>query len=256
MSKPAKKRSFWFHFGIVVSLCAVLYAGFFTALHWLTKHGEELKIPDVSGKRVDSAVAQLKGMHFDVFVDSTYEPSLKPLTVLKQMPDTGSIVKEGRTVFLTVNMVTPPHIPMPSLVNLSFRSAELILHNSKLILGDTTYKPDIAAGAILEQLYNGAPIRAGESIPQGSKISLVIGDGMGNNEFLVPDVTGLDVDNALAVLNQYNLFPVYIAGANSSAITDTSAATIIDQYPHAMSDAGAANHIKEGSIINLTIEQK
>jgi len=101
-------------------------------------------------------------MHFEVNIDSTYEPSMKPLAILKQVPDTGAIVKEGRTIFLTINMLTPPTIPMPNLVNLSYRSAEMLLRNNKLLVGDTVYKSDIAAGAILEQRYKGAPIKPGE----------------------------------------------------------------------------------------------
>src|SRR5579871_3894810 len=122
------RKTFLFNLAIVLLLFVLLYTSFFAALHWLTKHGEEVVIPDVRGKSVSQAISQLKAMHFEVYVDSTYEPAFKPFTVLKQVPDTASIVKEGRTVFLTVNMLMPPFIPMPSLVNLSFRSALMMLH--------------------------------------------------------------------------------------------------------------------------------
>jgi eukaryotic-like serine/threonine-protein kinase len=250
--KQNLKKSVWFHLGIILLICAVLYIAFFATLHWITKHGEELTIPDIRGKKVNDAVTQLRSMHFDVTVDSTYEPSMPPLTVLKQMPDTGSIVKEGRTVFLTVNMLVPPRIPMPNLLSLSYRSAEMLLRNNKLRLGDTTYKPDIAAGAILEQLYNQNPIRPGEMIQQGSKVDLVIGNGLGNTEFNVPDVTGISVDEAVAILNQYGLQPVFTA---TEGISDSSSAIVAEQSPEAMNAAGAPNRIKEGTFINLTIKQ-
>jgi beta-lactam-binding protein with PASTA domain len=249
------RQSFWFHFLIVLSLCLILYMSFFATLHWVTKHGEELVIPDVRGKDINTAIAELKRMHFEVYVDSTYEPALKPLRVLKQVPDTGSVVKEGRTVFLTVNMVTPPHVPMPNLVNLSYRSAEMLLHNNKLLVGDTSHVPDIAAGAVKEQLYKGREIRPGEMITQGSKISLVIGDGLGNTEFDVPDVTGMTVDEAMTVINQYGLQPIIVANDGMSEINDTASATIVDQEPQAMNSAGMPNRIKEGNFIDLKIEQ-
>lgn len=255
MSKKNYKKSFLFHLGIVVVLCAVLYTSFFATLHWVTKHGEEIKIPDVRGKDLNTATARLKGMRFEVFVDSIYEPALKPLTVLKQVPDTGSIVKEGRTVFLTVNMLTPPHIPMPNLVNMSFRSAEMLLRNNKLLLGDTTYVPDIAAGAIKKQLYKGQEIRAGEMISQGSKISLVIGNGLGNTEFDMPEVTGLSVDEAQAILAQYNLQPIMVPYDQMSAITDTPTAKVVDQRPRALDDAGKPNRVKAEELIDISIMQ-
>ena len=248
------RKSFLFNLGIIIALCILLYIAFFATLNCVTRHGQEIIIPDVKGKDVNTAVTQLKALHFEVNVDSTYEPDLKPLSVLKQVPDTGSVVKQGRTVFLTVNMVTPPNIPMPSLVNLSFRSAEMLLRNNKLKLGDTTYKPDIAAGAILEQLYNGQPIKPGAVIAQGSKISLIIGDGLGNTTFNVPVVTNMSVDEAMTIINQYNLTPVLVPSDASVPITDTSDAMVIDQIPAPFNDAGAPNTIKAGDIIDLRIE--
>ncbi len=249
------KRSFFFNLGVILLLLLLLYIAFFATLHCVTHHGEEVVIPDVRGKDMYAAEEQLQAMHFEINVDSTYEPTKKPLTVLKQVPDTGSIVKEGRTVFLTVNMLVPPHIPMPNLVSLSFRSAEMMLRNNKLMLGDTTYKPDIAAGAILEQLYKGTPIKPGEMISQGSKISLIIGDGLGNTSFDVPDVTRLNVDEALAILSTYTLQPIITVYDEMSKITDTSNAIIVDQEPRALNDAGKTNHIKAGDIIDLKIMQ-
>ena len=254
MNKNVKK-SFLFNLGIVLLLCTILYVSFFTTLHWITRHGEELQIPDVRDKSIDIAMTQLKGMHFEINVDSTYEPSIKPLTVLKQVPDSGSVVKQGRTVFLTVNMLMPPYIPMPNLVNLSLRSAQMLLRNNKLMMGDTSYKPDIAAGAILEQRYKGTEIRPGEMIAQGSKISLVIGDGLGNTEFNVPDVTGQTVEEAMTVLNQYSLTPIIVANDQLSAINDTPSARVVSTEPGAINEAGAPNRIKEGDNIMLRIMQ-
>jgi eukaryotic-like serine/threonine-protein kinase len=249
------KRSFFFHLGIVLLLCTILYLSFFAVLHSLTRHGEELQIPDLRGKSVDLALTQLKEMHFEIIVDSTYEPSIKPLTVIKQVPDSGSSVKRGRTVFLTVNMLMPPYIPMPNLVSLSLRSAQMLLRNNKLMMGDTSYKADIAAGAILEQKYKGADIRPGEMIAQGSKISLVIGDGLGNTEFNVPAVTNMPLEEALTLLNQYNITPIVIADDQMSQITDTPSAIVVDQEPRDKNEAGAFNRIKEGDNITLRIQQ-
>ncbi len=249
------KNSILFHLGIIIALCILLYIAFFASLHCFTKHGQELIIPDVRGKNVNAAVDQLKAMHFEVNVDSTYEPALKPLSVLKQLPDSGSVAKEGRTVFLTVNMLNPPHIPMPNLVSLSYRSAVMLLHNNKLLVGDTTYKPDIAGGAILEQLYKGTAIRPGEMVAQGSKIGLVIGNGLGNTEFNVPDLTNQEVGVVMDIVAAYNLLPIISVADGLSRITDTPSATVADQEPRQFNDAGVPNRIKAGDVITLIIIQ-
>jgi len=249
------RKSFWFNLLVVIGLSTLLYITFFVTLHWLTHHGEEVLIPDLRGKDAMAAITQLKAMHFEVAVDSTYEPTAKPLSVLKQVPDTGSYVKTGRTVFLTFNMMIPPRIPMPSLVGLTYRSAEMLLKNNKLFVGDTFLVPDIAGGAIKEQHYKGKEIATGELVPQGSKIDLVIGNGLGNTEHNVPDVTGMNVEMAITVLNQYNLQALPFPKNEMTQISDTNSAIIVDQTPRAMSDKGDPNRIKEGDIIELYIEQ-
>jgi beta-lactam-binding protein with PASTA domain len=168
------------------------------------------------------------------------------------MPDTGDMVKQGRTLFLTVNKSVPPETPMPNLVNLSFRSASLILHSNRLVLGDTTYRPDIAKGAILEQLYNGAQIRPGQMIPQGSRIDLVIGDGLGNTELNVPDVIGLTYPEAVAQLSGNGLMITPLFDAD---VLDTVASKVYRQRPNAISDIGAPSRIRQGDFVEIYIGQ-
>ena len=252
---PVKRKftqSLRFHILLVIGVCVVLYFLFFAALGLLTHHGEQVKVPNVTGKDVNAAVKTLEDMGFEVKVDSTYDPKKKALVVLLQTPEIGETVKTGRTLFLTVNRSTPPPTAMPNLVNLSFRSAELILQSNRLILGDTTYRPDIAKDAILEQLYNGQPIRPGTMIPQGSRISLVIGDGLGNTELPVPDVIGMTVAEAVAMLSSNNLLitPVYDAD-----VRDTASAKIYRQTPNAISDLGVPSRIRAGDGIDIYIGQ-
>ena len=250
------KKSFWFNLLLVIGVFTVIYVIFFQTLSCVTHHGEQVKIPNLRGKDMNEAINILHDLHFEVQIDSTFEPTVKPLKVLKQVPDTGSIVKTGRIVMITVNSVTPVRVPMPNLVNLSFRSAEMLLKNNKIFVGDTIYVPDIARGAVKEQRFKGQPIRAGEMIPQGSKIDLVIGNGLGNTEFDVPDVTRLTVDEAMAIINQYNLVPnFYVENLEGDIISDTNTDYIIKQNPRSLSDMGEHNKIKMGAVIDLSIKQ-
>ena len=250
--KRGLKNSVAFNLLLIILVCVLLFLLFFGSLSFITNHGEETKVPNVTGKNVSQAVKTLEGMGFEVRVDSTYEPDKKALLVLLQMPEVGEVVKTGRTLFLTVNKAAPPTTPMPNLVNLSYRSAALILQSNRLIVGDTIYRPDIAKGAILEQLYNGQPIRPGTMIPQGSRISLVIGDGLGNTEMPVPDVIGMTYAEATAMLSSNNLLvtPVFDPG-----ITDTATFKVYRQTPAAISDLGVPSRIREGDGIDIYIGQ-
>lgn len=252
--KEKLKSSFKFNLLIVFTLCTLLYVLFFASLRCITHHGKEVAMPNVRGKSIDSAIIMMQKLGFDVEIDSTFDPTCRPLSIIKQVPDTGSLVKEGRTIFLTVNMRTPPKIAMPNIKDLSYKSAEMILRNHKLVVGDTVYRADIATGAVLEASFNGKIIVGGDLVPQGSKIDLVIGNGLGNTEWDVPSITGLTVDEAIIILNQYNLQPLFNVSENTS-ITDTFSAIIIDQTPRAYSELGEKNRIKMNDFINLQIKQ-
>jgi eukaryotic-like serine/threonine-protein kinase len=239
MKKEDLKRSFRFNLLMVVLLCVVLYVLFFASLSILTRHGAEVKVPNVTGKDIRVALAELGKMEFEIDVDSTYEPTAKPYTVLMQVPEVNAAVKRGRTIFLTINKAEPPKTPMPNLLNLSFRSATMILKSNKLVLGDTTLRPDIAKGA-------------GQMVPQGSRIDLVVGDGLGNTQFNVPDVIGMTYEEAIAFLNSANLnFTAIWEGG----IEDSAQAIVYFQTPTAVNELAAPNRIKEGDVVDIRIKQ-
>lgn len=246
------KKTFWFNLLVVLGLAIGLYILFFISLGFITRHGKEVKIPNVTKKNIKLAQETLEDMGFDVVIDSAYEPKQKAFIVLSQIPDIGAVVKNGRTIFLTVNKNEPPMTPMPNLVGLSFRSAEMILKNNKLFLGDTSFKPDIAKGAILEQIFRGVTIRPGQMVPQGSRISLVIGDGLGNTQIAMPDVIGSSYEEAVALLAGTGLqyYPIF-----EGTITDTASAIVYNQNPKPLNEIGEPNRIKEGDMVDIYIKQ-
>lgn len=237
---------------IIALICIVLYWLFFASLGWITGHGKELKVPAITGKTLKESIRVLENAGFDVEIDSTYSPDQKPLMVLDQQPEGGTTVKEGRTIFLTVNKQSPPSAPMPNLVNMSFRSAEMLLKSSKLILGDTVMKPDMAQGAVLSQLVNGKEIAPGTMIPQGSKVSLVIGDGLGNKEINVPDLTGMTYPEAMAILSGSNL---NYTAVFDGTISDSSTAVIYLQVPEPYNEFNEPNKIVEGDNVDIRVKQ-
>jgi beta-lactam-binding protein with PASTA domain len=251
------KKPFFKTFGgsivLIFMVCFALYWIFFLSLSWITGHGKEMKVPNLTGKSLKESMLLLNQAGFDIDIDSSYNPNLSPLLVISQQPDAGSTVKIGRTIFLIVNRQSPPSIPMPNLVNLSFRSAEMMLQSNKLLLLDTIMKPDLAQGAVLAQLLNGKDIAAGAMIPQGSKITLVIGDGYGNKQISVPDLVGLSYPEAIAVLNGSN---INYTAVFDGVISDTTSAVVYIQLPAALNDFNEKNNLNiETDNIDIRIRQ-
>ena len=65
----------------------------------------------------------------------------------------------------------------------------------------------------------------------------------------------MTVDEAMIVLNQFNLQPILMPADQLSAIDDTLTAFIVDQQPRELNDAGEHNRIKMGAFIDLQIMQ-
>jgi hypothetical protein len=125
-----------------------------------------------------------------------------------------------------------------------------------MFVGDTTYVPDIARGAIKEQKFKGRPIRPGELIPHGSRIDLVIGNGLGNTDLNVPDLVRMTVDEATAIVNANNLIINLVPEPGGGEIYDTPNAYIIRQVQKPLNEAGQPNKIRMGDLIDVYIKQK
>jgi len=247
------KQSFLVNLLAAIALLFVLGLLFFQSLGWLTHHGESLRVPSVTGKNVDSAIDVLEKQGFDVIItDSLYNDSLPLNTVRKQLPDAGATVKVNRTVFLNVNPATLPMIEMPNLEGLSYRFAVDKLSKNHLELGDTTNKPNFMKGSVLEQDYQGKKITFGSKVRWGSKIDLVIGGGLEEVKIPVPDLTGLTVQDARALLQSKGILLAAILSTGN--ITDTSSAYISRQNPGVYDFNNAPNYIQPGQTMDIWIQ--
>lgn len=246
-------KSFWFNIGLILLICLALYWLFFLSLGWFTRHNQYTTVPDLKNKTINEAIKLIKDHHLNFTVDSTYMPGEKPLKVLNQQPDPSFKVKPGHTVFLTVNKIKPPLITMPELRNLSYRSALMLLKSSRLTLKDTIGREDAQQGKVLDQLINGVSVAPRTEIPQGSQITLVVGNGLGHSTLDVPNVVGMSAPEASAILTGSNLQCniVYVG-----TITDKTTAIVYQQDPTSWNEeANEANTLKEGENVKLYASQ-
>ncbi|TAE14458.1 MAG: PASTA domain-containing protein [Bacteroidetes bacterium] len=250
------KKPLWVHMLVGFGSLLLALVIFFSSLGFITGHDNNEVVLPVLGKNVKDAVALLEAKGFDVEIqDSIYVDTAQKGSVLKQFPEPDLVVKKHRTIYLTIASYIAPMIDMPDLKGYSFRSAELYLQNLGLKVGDTSFKPDIARNAILEQRYNGKPIAPGTKIQMGSRIDFVLGSGVGNNQMPVPDLVGLTVTEARELLASMNIgISSYIP---QGTVTDTLNAFIIKQNPPAVTvnpdGTTSVNFIRTGQLMDLWI---
>ncbi|MCR9066141.1 MAG: PASTA domain-containing protein [Cytophagales bacterium] len=186
------------HIGIIAAASLVLFFSFFFIyLPWTTNHGESLTTPDLKGLSLDETESLLdsKGLKFEVS-DSTFVNGLKPLTVFSQYPKPESPVKKGRKIFLTIITDKVPKVSVPNIIGRSVNSASNLLSSIGLEIQGTEFIPAIEKNTVLKIKLDGEEISVGKSVPKGSKITLVAGDGFGNTSVSVPDLVGMTYEEA------------------------------------------------------------
>ena len=228
----------------------VIFLLFVFSLNWLTHHGEAKTVPSVTGKPLSAVRDMLENQGFELVVqDSVYYDTIAPAKVIKQVPEADAVVKVNRTIYVTVNRVVPPDIEMPNLIGYTFRNAEMILKNMGLKLGDTSSRPDFAKNSILEQQYDGKPIRPGAKIKMGSAISLVIGSGIGTDYMTVPKLIGLTYDEASVLLEAQGLIMGSVIP--DPEVKENGSAFVYRQSPVHKSEEGYRVRIRPGQMIDV-----
>ncbi|WP_210490331.1 PASTA domain-containing protein [Rufibacter aurantiacus] len=195
------------HLFIMAAIVLVLlFLFFFVYLPSTTNHGETISVPNLAGMSVEELEDFLADKDLRFYVsDSTYEQGKQPFTVITQEPKAGEKVKEGRKIYVSINMKNPPLIKMPKLIEGSVKNAEMILKSYDLNLGDIKYVPDLAENSILRQFVNGREIKPGEPVAKGSRIDLEVGNGLGNTELEVPLLVGMPIDEATMLVTGQGL---------------------------------------------------
>lgn len=253
MAKVLNNKPWWVHLLLALALIALILFLFSISLNWITKHGESSTVPAVTGKNVKDAETILEKKGFEVVIqDSVYYDSLPGGMILKQIPEADEVIKVNRTVYVTINRYVAPDIDMPNLNGYSFRNAEMVLKNSGLRVGDTSFRADFAKNTVLEMSFRGNTIAPGTKIKMGSTIDLVLGSGVSDEAVAVPDLVGMTFDDARALLDAQGI----ILGSKvpKPDVQDTGSAYVYKQIPAPRTPDGKRLSIRAGQMMDLFLQ--
>ena len=148
-------------------------------LDFRTNHGQEIKVPDLSKMKLEIAEEKLNELDLEVFLLDTVEfnADFPPFTILEQDPKAGSLVKDGRKVYVKLNAGEFTDITIPEFKDKTFRQISATIKSLTLKEGKVTYKPHIAKDVVLQIYQNGRRLRAGDKVKKNSVLDFVLGDG-------------------------------------------------------------------------------
>jgi beta-lactam-binding protein with PASTA domain len=238
--------------GICVGILAFILIGYFYIyLPNATNHGDSVTVPDLTGLSSSKIDSLLTYSDFRIEIsDSAYSDEYEPLDVIRQFPHPGSEVKPGRKIFITINRIDPPTVPLPALDNgdVSLINAIATLRSNELKPGKIFYRPSPFSDLVLEMLMDGNKIEPGIRLPKGTVVDLIVGDGAGPNDMVVRSLLGMTLDDAQTLLSALNL---HLGNVTYPTDADTTAAVIIvfKQKPE------PGDSVRVGDPINLWLAE-
>lgn len=186
---------------------------------------DEVRMPDLVGMPYDAAVQVLRREGLDPVTFVEYVAGVAANTVSSQTPEPGAIVKRSRTVHLGVN--TPPaEARIPDMIGMREEDAIRRAADLNLPIGTVRYAPDArAAGTVVDHIPEG-----GGRLGPGERLELVVSAGSERPAVSLPELEGLDVDDAVARLRGLGFGRVETL---PSAVSFTRPRSVVAMYPAA-----------------------
>ncbi|MFB0946181.1 MAG: beta-lactam-binding protein with PASTA domain [Spirosomataceae bacterium] len=181
------------HVGIIIASFIIIFLlFFFIYLPWRTNHGESITVPQLKGLTMNEVEDLLDEKNLKYAVsDCTFVVNVTPLTVFSQYPKPNATIKEGRKIYLTIVSDKAPMVTLPDVLNRSFESGKNQVASVGFIVDKPEYVPALEENTILRIKVNGSEVTPGNKLPKGSRVTLVIGDGYGNQSVDVPNFVGM-----------------------------------------------------------------
>lgn len=186
--------------GMLVALGILSHLFFMSVLlSWLTRQGEEYKLPSLVGRPLATVQRSLDAAGFSpVVLDSQYIPDKPPHIILLQDPPAGTRVKKGRKIYLTITSAVAPTVPFPRVQDMPYDEVNRLLQETYgFRVGAVEYQTGREPDIVLAAKYKGQVIEPGTMLPKYSTIDLVVSRGWSEMKVPFISVVGLSLEEAV-----------------------------------------------------------
>lgn len=243
-----KNKTFYFHFTIASVICLLFFYFLLLFLNTYTLNSEEFELKDYQGLSVDEIKSEFENndLVFEI-MDSIYTDSVPKGTVYSQQPSSGTFVKEGRKIYLTINCNSSQKFSIPDVYNKSEREAKIQLKSHFKVESVYSLEYSDIYSVVTNMKVANKEVVPGQMLIEGTTISLYFGSGRGTSKIVVPNLVGYSKDQALFVLEENKLRLGEII--SEGEIIDTSSAIVINQRPLWES------RLQSGDMVDIIIKQ-
>lgn len=163
---------------LIIIVASGLIAITLFCLNKYTRHNETIEVPDLKGLQIQDAASIISSsnLRYEV-VDSVYNQEGIPGAIVEQIPLGKSHVKEGRTIYLTIQAKTEQLVSIPDLEDASLRQAESLLKSLGFNRINIEKVPSQYQDLVFGVVYKGITVKPGQKIPKNSILTLRVGDG-------------------------------------------------------------------------------
>lgn len=208
---------------------------------FLVGHGEAIEVPDLAGLGLRDAQARLAPLGLGLTVKSERPSSLFPAgCVASQNPKPTARVKPGRRIEVIVSTGIDA-VAVPSVGGVTLREAGFRLLEEGLEAGDTVRIPSEDAPA--ERVLATSP-GAGTRVARGERVALLVSQGPPRAAFLMPDLTGLQLDDVAALLRDAGFAVGEVRMEKDRRVRK---GTVVVQRP------GPGSRVLEGDAVDLVV---
>ena len=190
----------------------------------LAIHGREATVPDFRGMAPSEAehLAFERGLELSRS-DRFYSPTIPAGHIVSQQPEAGTHVRRGWHV-QAAESLGPQINDIPALLGMSPRAAEIDIRRRGLELGSSAELPtgDAPPQAIVAQ--SPAAGATGVTTPQ---VSLLYAAAPPETAFVMPDLTGLPLSEATAIVTASGLKVLSVTSKTPGAPSKPQPATLI-----------------------------
>ena len=179
---------------LLILLIVILVFGASWWLNVYTQHGQSVEIPNVKSLKLEAAkpLFETNNLYYQV-IDSTYNKTVSPGTIIETIPPVGSKVKKGRTIYIRLNSYSAGMISVPDVRDVSQRQATAMLKALGFEKINTRWVDGQYHDLVVGLEYQGRMLQIKDKVPADAILTLLV--SLGSNAGEEP----VDSSNAVSI---------------------------------------------------------